>query len=206
MQNRLDRCLVPLMAAAAGVAYVVATPAAQTSPYAGEETRAIKALSAQEIESLLGGKGMGFAKAAELNGYPGPAHVLELGDKLALTIEQRDKTSALFASMEREAIALGRSLVAAERELEALFVSRTATPEKLAAALARTADLQARLRGVHLRAHIEQTELLTPEQTARYVELRGYVGGASDGKHEHHGARPSSGHHRGHSDGAGHRH
>ena len=70
MQNRLDRCLVPLLAAAVAVAYVAATPAAQTSPYAGEETRAIKALSAQEVESLLGGKGMGFAKAAELNGYP----------------------------------------------------------------------------------------------------------------------------------------
>lgn len=169
------RCLLVMLAAAASAgAFGAAADAPPASPYAGQETRAIKALSPGEIESLLGGKGMGFAKAAELNGYPGPAHVLELGDALSLSAEQREKTGALFAAMEREAIALGRSLVEAERDLEALFASRTATPEKLAAALARTGELQARLRGVHLRAHIEQAALLTPEQVMRYAELRGY--------------------------------
>jgi hypothetical protein len=41
------------------------------SPYAGQEKREIKALSAEDIEGYLTGQGMGFAKAAELNHYPG---------------------------------------------------------------------------------------------------------------------------------------
>ncbi|NLD54895.1 MAG: periplasmic heavy metal sensor [Burkholderiaceae bacterium] len=175
MRHVRTLCLRAILAAAASAAATgAAAEVPQASPYAGQESRPIKALSPQEVESLLGGKGMGFAKAAELNGYPGPAHVLELGDALALSEEQRERTRALFQAMEREAIALGRSLVEAERDLEALFSSRTATAEKLAAALVRTGELQARLRGVHLKAHIEQTEVLTPHQSMRYAELRGY--------------------------------
>jgi hypothetical protein len=46
----------------------------QVSPYAGEQGRAIKALSQKEVSDLLDGAGMGYAKAAELNRYPGPMH------------------------------------------------------------------------------------------------------------------------------------
>ena len=47
-----------------------ATSSAQTaSPYAGQERRAIKALSEEEIRDLLEARGMGLAKAAELNSY-----------------------------------------------------------------------------------------------------------------------------------------
>ena len=42
------------------------------SPYAGQESREIKSLSPAEVDGYLAGAGMGFAKAAELNGYPGP--------------------------------------------------------------------------------------------------------------------------------------
>ena len=54
--------------------------AADQPPYAGEELRSLKSMSSQEIESLRSGEGMGFAKLAELNHYPGPKHVLELAD------------------------------------------------------------------------------------------------------------------------------
>ncbi len=57
---------------------------AQT-PYAGMQTRPIKALSEQQMADLSAGRGMGLALAAELNGYPGPVHVLELADKLNLS-------------------------------------------------------------------------------------------------------------------------
>src|ERR1700757_2891750 len=57
-------------------------------PYAGQQKREIKALSEEDVAGYLGGAGMGYAKAAELNGYPGPMHVLELGDRLELTDEQ----------------------------------------------------------------------------------------------------------------------
>ena len=156
---------------------VPATAVASPSPYAGEEVRDIKALSPQEVRSLLEGRGMGFAKAAELNGYPGPAHVLELGDQLALSADQRRRTRALFAAMEREAMALGRELVSGERELERLFASGTINQQSLQQALLRNGELQARLRGVHLQAHIEQVKILDALQVEQYSALRGYGGG-----------------------------
>ena len=66
-----------------------ASNAAAPSPYAGEESRSIKALSAEEIQDYEAGKGMGFAKSAELNGYPGPSHVLALSRDLHLSAEQQ---------------------------------------------------------------------------------------------------------------------
>lgn len=158
-----------------------ATPAPAT-PYAGQQARPIKALSATEQADLLAGRGMGLAKAAELNGYPGPLHVLELAPKLALTPEQHARTQALFESMQRDAIAAGRELVQAERALDALFAERQVTPERLREALDRIGALQARLRDVHLAAHLEQTKLLTPKQASTYASLRGY-GGAHSHRH-----------------------
>src|SRR4029079_2796548 len=46
----------------------------QAGPYAGQQARGVKALSDEEVSGYLAGAGMGFAKAAELNGYPGPMH------------------------------------------------------------------------------------------------------------------------------------
>jgi hypothetical protein len=72
---------------------------AETSPYAGMENRGPKALSEQQIEDLRGGRGMGMALAAELNGYPGPVHVIELARALDLSEAQRGRTQALFEVM-----------------------------------------------------------------------------------------------------------
>jgi hypothetical protein len=149
--------------------------AAPPSPYAGQEGRAIKALSEAEVDGLLAGKGQGFAKPAELNGYPGPAHVLELSGPLRLSQEQIARTRAIHARMEAEAKTSGAALVTAERELEMLFRSRTATPERLSASLRKASALQAKVREAHLRAHIEQTRVLSDEQIAQYMRLRGYT-------------------------------
>lgn len=144
------------------------------SPYAGQEGRAIKALSDTEVAALLAGEGMGLARAGELNGYPGPLHVLELADELELSAAQRQGTETLFAEMQAQAQALGRELVAAERELDALFAARTITSESLQAATAQIGRLQGEIRQVHLDAHLRQTALLTPAQIDNYVRLRGY--------------------------------
>ncbi len=153
------------------------------SPYAGQEARSIKALSAEEQADLLAGRGMGFAKAAELNGYPGPAHVLELAESLSLNPEQRAETEALFKSMETKAKTLGQQLVDAERELDALFARKQVTPAQLDAATARIGTLQGKLRAAHLEAHLAQTRILSPGQVARYGVLRGY---AANGKAQAH--------------------
>jgi hypothetical protein len=157
---------------------------ATATPYSGEQARDIKALSAEETDALLKGKGMGLAKAAELNGYPGPLHVLELASDLKLDEQQRARTMALFDAMKAKAIAFGGELVAEERKLDGLFAQKSVSAESLAATLARIGDLQSKVRGAHLEAHIAQARILTPGQTARYVELRGYSTGGQSG-HRH---------------------
>src|SRR3954468_4471363 len=95
---------------------LAATAANAQTPYAGMQTRSIKALSEQQIADLGAGRGMGLALAAELNRYPGPSHVLELADKLELSAEQRASMQRLFDSMMAEAMPLGAKLIEQEAE------------------------------------------------------------------------------------------
>lgn len=171
--------------------FVASTVLAQEapSPYAGQEGREIKSLSAEDVDSYLAGKGMGLAKAAELNGYAGPKHVLELAPQLDLTPGQLARTEALLASMSAEAASLGQLLVAEERKLDRLFAAREITPELLSRSVAEIGALQAKVRAVHLQAHLAQVDILAPEQNKRYNELRGYAGSAgtsaAGSRHEH---------------------
>src|SRR3954451_493335 len=112
----------------AAVLIVIATAANAQTPYAGMQTRSIKALSDQQIADLGAGRGMGLALAAELNGYPGPSHVLELADKLELSAEQRARVQRLFDSMKAEALPLGTRLIEQEADLDKQFANRTVTP------------------------------------------------------------------------------
>ena len=117
---------------------------------------------------------MGLALAAELNGYPGPLHVLELKDQLRLTADQRQRFQQLFDSMKAEAIAVGEELIANERALDRRFSEGGMTPETLAALTARIGETQGQLRAVHLKYHLTSAELLSSEQRQRYAQLRGY--------------------------------
>ena len=170
---------------AVAVAAIVPASCLAASPYVGEQMRAIKSLSQQDVAEYLDGKGMGFAKAAELNGYPGPAHVLELADKLGLTPAQRSRTEELFARMQERARDLGARLVAEERVLDELFASKTISSQSLATSVSSIASLQSELRATHLQAHLDQTEILTAAQTAKYWQLRGYA--HADPRSHHHG-------------------
>ncbi|WP_431094526.1 Spy/CpxP family protein refolding chaperone [Polaromonas aquatica] len=153
-----------------------ASPAsAGLSPYAGQQVREIKSLSASQTQDLLTGKGMELAKAAELNGYPGPMHTLELAQPLELNEQQKQDSEALLARHKAEARALGAQLVQAERELDTAFAARRIDAETLAGHTQRIGQLQAALRASHLKTHLQQTQLLTSEQVARYALLRGYT-------------------------------
>jgi hypothetical protein len=156
----------------------------QQQPYAGLETRSIKALSDQQIADLRAGRGMGLALAAELNGYPGPMHVLELAESLDLSGQQRAKMQELFAAMKAEAIPLGERLIAQEADLDKQFVGKTITPASLAASTEAIGATHAALRRAHLKYHLFTVEVLTSEQARRYGELRGYKSGI-----EHHYGR-----------------
>lgn len=162
--------------------------AAQTgkSAYTGQEDRQIKTLSEADIQAYLEGQGMGLAKAAELNQYPGPRHVLDLADQLQLSETQTAETQKVFDRMHADATRLGKLIVDREKELDALFSSKTIDSKKLRRATAAIARLQGELRAAHLEAHLATKLILSPHQIAKYVELRGYMAGNhSDHEKEH---------------------
>jgi Spy/CpxP family protein refolding chaperone len=173
----MNRAVIPT------VLMLTAAAANAQTPYAGMQTRPIKALSEQQVADLGAGRGMGLALAAELNGYPGPSHVLELADKLDLSPDQRARVQRLFDSMKTEAMSIGRKLIGQEADLDQQFADRTVTPESLKASTAAVATTQGALRETHLKYHLSTVAILTPGQMKRYAELRGY---GEKPMHHHH--------------------
>jgi hypothetical protein len=115
--------------------------AAHEWPYSGQEQREIKALSREEVDHYLSGAGLGMAKAAELNRYPGPMHVLEFADNLNLTADQRKRTQAIFDEMKSQVLPLGKQLVEKERELDTRLASETISEKQLTRLVSEIATL-----------------------------------------------------------------
>jgi len=155
---------------------------AQEAPYTGLETRQIKALSPEQIAEYKQGHGMGLALAAELNGFPGPKHVLELSNELGLTSEQRRDVQDVYNTMHSAAVDLGEQIVEREAELDELFVGGDIDEQSLQSHLTELASLQGELRNAHLAAHLETKSLLTVDQVDSYNEMRGY----QSQEHQHH--------------------
>jgi Spy/CpxP family protein refolding chaperone len=152
-----------------------ASACAADMPYAGQQSRTIKSLSDQEVADYVEGRGMGSSKAAELNHYPGPMHVLADSSRLELTEKQRTETQSVFDAMSIAAKRSGAAIVAKEAELDALYASGQAAPDSIKELVTELARLQAEFRYTHLSAHLAMRTILTPEQIARYDEMRGYT-------------------------------
>lgn len=144
------------------------------TPYAGLQQRPVKALSDQQVSDLRTGRGMGLALAGELNGYPGPLHVIELADQLALNADQRAQVQRLFAQMKAEAIPVGETLIEQEKQLDREFAEQRISPISLDRLTSQIGETQAKLRAVHLKYHLTTAELLSAHQRHRYAEVRGY--------------------------------
>jgi len=181
---------ISVLAAIAFASLIMGASAQMPQPYAGMQVRPIKALSDQQIADLKAGRGMGLALAAELNGYPGPSHLLELSDQLGLSADQRATINGLFEAMKADAIPLGENLISQEAALDSLFAHHTVTPETLQSATAAIGETQAKLRDAHLKYHLSTKAILQPQQLQRYAELRGYMN-AEQG-HEHMMHKPNS--------------
>lgn len=145
------------------------------SPYAGMQSRTIKSLSDADIEELRRAGGWGLALPAELNGMPGPAHLLELKDEIPLSADQVEKVQALFDDMRKAAIPTGERLIAAEAAIEAAFAAGTVEETSLRRLLAEAESARAQLRFIHLSQHYKTVQFLEPEQIERYNILRGYA-------------------------------
>ncbi len=145
------------------------------TPYAGMQNRAIKSLSDNDINELRRGGGWGLALAAELNGMPGPAHLLELKDQIPLAADQVAKTQVLLDEMRKASIPTGERLIAAEKALEAAFAAGKVNEPSLRNLLAEAESARTELRFIHLSQHYKTVQFLQPEQIKRYNILRGYA-------------------------------
>lgn len=173
----IPRALLACLAVAVAVAPALALAQdhrVPASPYAGLETRAIKSLSETDLEELRRGGGWGLALSAELNGVPGPAHLLELRDEIPLSAEQSTAIEAIFEEMRAEAVAAGARLIAAEEAIEAAFRAGGLDDALLRSLVEAAEAARAELRLVHLSRHLSTPPLLTARQIARYRALRGY--------------------------------
>lgn len=149
---------------------------ASNQPYAGWESRPIRALDPALVEDLLAGRGAGYALAAELNHYPGPTHVLMMADQLSLTPEQNTSVQSIFDAMQVEAQMLGRELVDLEADLDQRFSDGSISKPLLLQLTADIAVVDGKLRSTHLAAHLDVVSLLSQDQIDKYDELRGYSG------------------------------
>lgn len=145
------------------------------SAYVGQEHRRIKSLSADDIDELRNGGGWGLAKVAELNGFPGPAHLLEMKDRIALTEEQEQEIQVIYNQMKAEAIELGEQLIRLETELNDNFANRTIDQVLLEQSVGEIEKVRSKLRLVHLSTHLQTPNVLSSEQIVLYNSLRGYA-------------------------------
>ncbi len=145
----------------------------------------IGTLPAETVQALVAGTGMGMAKPAELNHFPGPRHVLDLADKLKLSPEQISRTRVIFDGMHTKAIALGQQILAREQELDRAFAGPEVDASKVQQLVTSIGQLQAQLRNVHLAAHLEERKVLDAAQVSKYDTLRGNAVGTAEHVHAH---------------------
>jgi hypothetical protein len=169
------RILVLLAVVLPAAVYAQGHQHGKASAYAGEETREIKSLSDEEISDLRRGAGGGWAKAAELNGVPGPSHLLELKDEIQLDPQQTAAIRMIFDHMRSDAISEGNRLISYQRALDLDFKNGSITDETLAKMIAKIEESRGKLRYIHLSAHLKTRLVLTVDQIDRYNSLRGYA-------------------------------
>ncbi len=155
--------------------FLTVTINAQTqSHHSSESGNEIKAFTSVQINGYLNGEGMGLAKAAELNHFPEPKHVLDLANELKLSQIQIDSTKKIFGIMKERAVYLGNIIIEKEKQLDQLFSSGKVDVEFVRNLVMEIAQYQGELRFTHLQAHIQPKDILTSEQILNYDSLRGY--------------------------------
>ncbi len=179
--------LLALVMGMGGGASAQSEPTPTPSAYGDLLDTEIRGIDPATIGGYRTGAGLGMALPAELNGYPGPRHVLDLVNELELTSDQQTQIQALFDDMLPQAIALGEQILDQEAGLELAFRDGTIDEESLRDRLISIESLRAELRFVHLRTHLVTLEILTPHQVQLYNSLRGYTTAPEDhGAHHGH--------------------
>lgn len=145
------------------------------SHYAHARSAEVPSLSPDEVRELREGEGMGLARAAELNHFPGPKHLLDLAPDLGLGTAQVERIQAIFDKMKADAVVKGEAILTAELHLSDLFASGDPPTGMVRRMTGHIGTLRGDLQAVHLLAHIEAARELTAEQIEAYDRLRGYA-------------------------------
>lgn len=165
---------IPAIAAASAAS--PGTGGAHRATHGAQAETGLKSLSPEDVAELRRGGGWGLAKPAELNGVPGPRHLLELKRELGLSGAQQLAITRIFEDMQARAIEKGRQLIALEAALEHRFRMRSITEDSLQLALGEIAAVRSELRYIHLSAHLKTPPILSPRQIRAYRHLRGHDG------------------------------
>lgn len=173
MKQALLSTLLVLFTTVTGF-HVWAKDSNHTSGYAGQEKRPIKSLSENDIAELRAGSGWGLAKTAELNGVPGPRHLLEMKEQIDLSSDQIKSIEKLFNEMNSAAVELGAELIEKERLLELRFQNNIPDAAELDSLIKDIGQTRSSLRFAHLSAHLKTPDILSDHQITKYNQLRGY--------------------------------
>lgn len=157
----------------------------------------LSGISEDEKTALLAGSGLGAGMIAMMNGYPGPKHVLEMGEELGLTAEQKEELGTLFAKRKASFVEMGRELVKKDEELTAMFAAGSVDTGEVEKLSREIGQLQGELRAGHLNAHVLTWEALTEVQREKLASMRGMHHGEGEGmqrrEHQRRGAGTTSG-------------
>ena len=144
------------------------------SPYAHTQSSEVSTLTPEEVRELRNGEGMGLARPAELNQFPGPKHLLELVSDLDLSQPQIARIKAIRKKMKMRAIAKGKEILETELHLANLFASGHPSVAEMNRITEHLGVMRGKLQAIHLLAHIESARELTADQIESYDRLRGY--------------------------------
>ena len=154
---------------------VSAQHAHEPSSHAHSRGTEVSSLTDEEVRALRHGEGMGLARAAELNHFPGPRHLLELASELGLGDDQIHRIRAIHDQMKSQAVAKGEDIIMAESHLADLFASGEPSAREMERITGHLGAMRGQLQAIHLLAHIEATRELSAVQVSEYDRLRGYL-------------------------------
>ncbi len=146
-----------------------------SSSYAHSRGAEVVSLTDDEVRALRQGEGMGLARAAELNHFPGPRHLLDLASDLGLSDAQVQRIRAIHDRMKSQAVAKGEDIIVAEKHLADLFASGDPSARKMTRVTEHLGAMRGQLQAIHLLAHIEAARELSAGQIREYDRLRGYL-------------------------------
>lgn len=147
----------------------------ESSSYAHSQGAEVVSLTDEEVRALRQGEGMGLARAAELNHFPGPRHLLDLASDLELSDSQVRRIRAIHARMKSQAVTKGEDIIMAEKHLADLFASGNPSARKMTQVTEHLGIMRGQLQAIHLLAHIEAARELSADQIREYDRLRGYL-------------------------------